>query len=96
METEKAQSTGSTRLCTRSSPATTVVELTGAEEWYIVETLCEHSQEENTLKLVVPSSLRDEVLQELHAGVAGGHLGEGKTLGRLREYLYWPGCNQCQ
>ena len=39
----------------------------------------------NTLQLVVPSSLRVEVLQELHAEVIRGHLGEEKTLGRLRK-----------
>ena len=48
----------------------------------------------NILQLVVPASLREEVLQELHAGVTGGHLGEEKTLSRLRECLYWPGCAQ--
>ena len=48
----------------------------------------------NVLQLVVPASLREEVLQELHAGVTGGHLGEEKTLSRLRERLYWPGCAQ--
>ena len=33
----------------------------------------------NILQLVVPASLREEVLQELHAGVTGGHLGEEKN-----------------
>ena len=43
------------------------------------------------LQLVVPRSLRDDVLQELHAGVSGAHLGEGKITERLRERFYWPG-----
>ena len=43
------------------------------------------------LQLIVPLSFRKEVLQELHAGVVGGHLGQDKTLGRLKERFYWPG-----
>ncbi len=42
-------------------------------------------------QLVVPSALREEVLRELHEGVAGGHLGQDKTLHRLKERFYWPG-----
>ena len=43
------------------------------------------------LQLVVPKSKRQDVLKEIHAGVAGGHLGEEKTLSRLKERYYWPG-----
>ena len=42
-------------------------------------------------QLVVPQSLRDDILQELHAGVLGGHLGEEKTTLKLRQRFYWPG-----
>ena len=42
-------------------------------------------------QLVVPRVLREELLQDLHAGVMGGHLGAEKTLGRLRERFFWPG-----
>ena len=42
-------------------------------------------------QLIVPKSLRKSVLQEIHAGVVGGHLGEEKTLGKLKERFYWPG-----
>ena len=52
------------------------------------------------LQLVVPHSLRDEILKECHEGVSGGHLGQEKTLHRLKERFYWPGhyydaCNWC-
>ena len=43
------------------------------------------------LQLVVPNVLKKDLLQELHAGVASGHLGEEKTMSRLRERFYWPG-----
>ena len=42
-------------------------------------------------QLVVPTSLKTAVLRELHEGTASGHLGEEKTMSRLRERLYWPG-----
>ena len=55
-----------------------------------------HYQEEKPdrrtwTQLVVPRVLREELLQDLHAGVMGGHLGAEKTLGRLRERFFWPG-----
>ena len=55
------------------------------------------------LQWVVPSSLQKEILDELHGGTQSGHLGEEKTLSRLKERFYWPGhwndvrnwCNTC-
>ena len=46
------------------------------------------------LQLILPRSLCDEVLQELHAGVVSGHLGEQKMLNQLRERFYWPGMSE--
>ena len=45
-------------------------------------------------QLVVPKALQEEVIYSLHGGVASGHLGEEKTLSRLREKFYWPGFSQ--
>ena len=41
--------------------------------------------------VVVPRALRAEVLKELHAGVTSGHVGEKRTLQRLRQRFYWVG-----
>jgi len=43
------------------------------------------------LQLVLPQLLREEVLQELHAGALEGHLGKEKLLGKVKERFYWPG-----
>ena len=43
------------------------------------------------VQLVIPTSLKEEILTDLHEGAVGGHLGTDKTLGRLRERYYWPG-----
>ena len=42
-------------------------------------------------QLIGPQSLRSTVLEEVHAGVVGGHLGQEKTLARLKERFHWPG-----
>ena len=42
-------------------------------------------------QLVIPLSKRSEVLKEMHEGTLGGHLGDDKTLARVRERFYWPG-----
>ena len=41
-------------------------------------------------QLVVPQVLREEVMGELHGGVMSGHLGESKTLQKLKRRFYWP------
>ena len=53
------------------------------------------------MQLVVPSSLRKEILHEIHQGVVSGHLGEQKMLDQIKERFYWPGMaedipNWCQ
>jgi len=38
---------------------------------------------------LVPRSLRHGLIRELHGGVTSGHMGEKKTLSRLRQRFYW-------
>ena len=45
----------------------------------------------HTLQLVVPASIKDNILRDLHEGIMGGHLGEDKTMERVKERFYWPG-----
>ena len=40
---------------------------------------------------IVPRHKRKEILHQLHGGPLGGHLGESKTLHKLKERFYWPG-----
>ena len=49
------------------------------------------SDQQSRIQQVIPRSLQEEVLNSLHEGVMGGHLGIEKTLGRLKERFYWPG-----
>ena len=45
-------------------------------------------------QLILPKSLRSEVLQQLHNTQTAGHLGVAKTLSRVRERFYWVQCQQ--
>jgi len=35
--------------------------------------------------------MRENVLEEYHAGSMGGHLGEAKTLNHMKQKFFWPG-----
>jgi hypothetical protein len=41
--------------------------------------------------VIVPASLRKKVFSHFHAGPSAGHMGEYKTLFRLRLRFFWPG-----
>ena len=53
---------------------------------------------------VVPKQQREEILHHLHDGPLGAHLGERKTLQKLKARFYWPGytadtkewCRSCE
>ena len=56
------------------------------------------------LQLVLPSVVRESVLQDLHSGSMGAHVGESKMIHLVRERYYWPGwkesvkewCRKCR
>jgi transposase InsO family protein len=45
--------------------------------------------QDSKLLIVLPYALRDFVLQQLHDGPIGGHLGTKRTLERIREKYFW-------
>ena len=45
-------------------------------------------------QLVLPQKFRSEVLSQLHDSISGGHLGNKKTLGKVRERFYWLQCQK--
>ena len=60
----------------------------------VVHRRCENADGGTSFQVVAPKVSRPDILRHLHGGALGGHLGEAKTLGRLRERFYWPGhCN---
>ena len=51
----------------------------------------EDNQGSEHLQIIAPAIIRQDILKQLHEGILGGHLGEGKTLSRLKERFHWPG-----
>lgn len=47
-----------------------------------------------TMQLVVPKEYVPKVLEEVHGGSSGAHLGVNKTLGKVRERFYWVHCRE--
>ena len=45
-------------------------------------------------QFVIPSNLRKDILHELHTKETAGHLGVNKTLERVKDRFYWPGCTK--
>jgi len=52
------------------------------------------SGDANIKQLILPESLRKEVLQQLHNSQTAGHLGVAKTLSRVKERFYWVQCGR--
>lgn len=45
-------------------------------------------------QLILPKSLRPEVMQQLHGNRTSGHMGIAKTLGRIKDRFYWVQCRR--
>ena len=45
-------------------------------------------------QFLVPTELRRNILETLHSGIGGGHLGTKKMLRKLKDRFYWPGWSQ--
>ena len=43
-------------------------------------------------QIVLPSTLREVVLHQLHDLRVSGHLGVNRTIARVQQRFYWPGC----
>ena len=43
------------------------------------------------LQLVVPKAFREQLIEEIHGGVLGGHFGVQRTLDAVRRYYWWHG-----
>ncbi|CAC5393515.1 unnamed protein product [Mytilus coruscus] len=45
-------------------------------------------------QFLVPTELKRNILETLHSGIGGGHLGTKKMLRKLKDRFYWPGWSQ--
>jgi len=58
---------------------------------YRIENKTSRNQSEPISQLVIPTSLRYEILSNAHDHVTGGHLGTHKTYQKLRTRYWWKG-----
>ena len=47
-------------------------------------------RDKRTMQLVVPQSMRKEVMRFAHESIFGGHMGLEKTVDKIRSEFYWP------
>ena len=53
-----------------------------------------HPDSSTTLKLIVPTSMQNELLNLAHDSKGGGHWGRNKTWRRLQQSFFWPGMSR--
>ena len=62
------------------------------EQLYVHDCQCEDNDgKRKWFQLWYHRQLENEVVGALHNGIAGGHLGEDKTIGKMKEHFYQPG-----
>ena len=65
--------------------------------------LVRSTDNDHTVQLVVPVSIRKQLFDNTHAGPLSAHLGSERTLAQMRQAYYWPGmrkdifrwCQEC-
>jgi len=50
---------------------------------------CYGAKESGNLQFIVPRSIREEIMKQMHNAVLSGHLGQRKTLKKLQQNFYW-------
>ena len=60
----------------------------------LVYTKCIFPNKKYIALIVVPQELRQRIFDHFHSGPSGAHMGEYKTLFRIRLRFFWPGLRQ--
>ena len=67
-------------------------ELVLSESQYtLLDGILYHVESDKTLRIIPPQSRREELFQEAHGGMFGGHLRDAKIHGQLSKHYWWPG-----
>lgn len=81
-------------------------DINSSEEFFLKDGIL-YRRQRSQVQLMVPSGVREVVLNLGHSVPWAGHLGKHKTMARIRKYFHWPGlradvaqfcksCPQCQ
>lgn len=49
-----------------------------------------HVEKNGQLKLIPPKEMQTQLMEDLHGGTCGAHLGFFKTVGRVTAHYWWP------
>ena len=60
----------------------------------IVDNVLYKVMKDKTLRVIPPTSYRARLVEDLHGGPFGAHLGIAKTCGRVLTHYWWPGLHQ--
>jgi Integrase zinc binding domain len=80
-----------------------IVTCMGIRNGILYRRFCTTSSRTQFLQLIVPDSLHEEFIRQLHEGLTGGHLGILRTQDQIHRRGYWVGwrrqvqtyCRQC-
>ena len=59
------------------------------DQYTVVEGVLYHLASDNTLRIIVPDSIRMKLVQQSHGGNFGGHLGDAKVYVMLSRHFWW-------
>ena len=62
-----------------------------ASQYVIQDDVLFHVEPDSTLRVVPPTSFREQLFREAHAGVFGAHLSDTKVHSELRKHYWWLG-----
>ena len=60
----------------------------------VVDGVLHYVKKDGALKILLPTSMREDLFRSLHAGRYGAHLGIAKTYGQLRTHYWWRGMRE--
>ena len=60
-------------------------------QYAVLDGVLYHVENDKTLRVIPPQSRREELFQEVHGGMFGGHLRDAKVHGNLSRHYWWPG-----
>jgi hypothetical protein len=61
------------------------------KHYLMIDGILYHVNQDENLRLVLPQSLRKTVMETIHTGTLGSHIGRDKTYNKIHSRYYWEG-----
>ena len=59
-------------------------------QYTLVDDVLYYVHSDGTLRVIPPTESREELFQQAHGGVYGGHLRDAKVYSELQRHYWWP------